>query len=146
MNRTIAHNKIPFALFLAGVALWTLAALMGDYKVVNTNIKMHPEVITVADVAIVNFVTLFVAAYVAAIFFRVSFGDFKAALIKLGAIAVFPGSVAHFVPVVGWLVSFALFFLLLVWFFELEVYQGVVFYLVMAVLRMVAWTCLVLVR
>jgi len=74
------------------------------------------------------------AAYVTAGFLSVSFGELGPASLKLAAVYLFPAAVALVIPM-GWIAALFLWLGLLMWLFELEMYQAVIFAIIFLLVR-----------
>ncbi|HSV14699.1 MAG TPA: hypothetical protein VLI90_10590 [Tepidisphaeraceae bacterium] len=130
-NAAATEKQIPTALIIVGAGLWVLAGFMG-YGVRGASNALA----AVGLIATVNVVLMIAGAFLTALVLRISFGDLQSAILKLGAIALFPGAVGYLIPGAGGLIALALYFSLLIWFFELEVYQAIVFTIVLFVIRL----------
>jgi hypothetical protein len=125
------EKQIPTALIAVGAGLWALAGFIGHGVHGASNALLAVSIIATVDV-----VLMIAGAFLTALVLRISFGDLQSAILKLGAIALFPGAVGYLIPGVGGLIAIALYFSLLIWFFELEVYQAVIFTIVLFVIRL----------
>jgi hypothetical protein len=129
-NTAATEKQIPLALIFIGAGLWALAGFMGHGVHGATN-----TLGVVSIIATVDLIVMVAGAFLTALVMKISFGDLQSAILKLSAIALFPGAVGYLIPTVGGLVSLALYFSLLIWLFELELYQAVIFTIVLFVLR-----------
>ncbi len=83
---------------------------------------------------------LFVGALVTAKLINVSFGAVGSAILKLAAIALFPGALAAAINIafVSWAVAILLYLFLLAYLFDLDLREALIFAGVMIVIRIVA--------
>jgi hypothetical protein len=93
------------------------------------------QAIMILSIASLITTTLMIfAAFITASLIGVSFGELRTASLKLSAIYLFSTALALFIPYGGILIFF-LWLGLLMWLFELEVYQAVVFSIVLWVVN-----------
>src|SRR5690606_8438382 len=85
-------------------------------------------------IAVVETIVGIAVAYVTAAVLGTSFGELRTAVLKLAGILVFSGAIAFILPL-GGLISLAIYFGLLMWFFGLEVYEAVIFAILFSLAR-----------
>ncbi len=79
-----------------------------------------------------------VACFITAAVLKTSFGEVGTAAVKLAAIMSFPLPVAMVIPILGWLVALVLYFALLMILFDLELFDVIVFAIVLSGVRWIA--------
>lgn len=129
--RALKDRRAPYALLIAGVAI-----VLGNTLIHHGPIDAIAAFGWLAIAMIIGVGLMAVACLITAKLLGTSFGDLGAALLKLAAIFVLPTAVAGLLP--PWwssLISTALYFALLLWLFDLEVYEAAVFTLVMILIR-----------
>jgi hypothetical protein len=87
-------------------------------------------------------ILMIAAAFVTAKLIGASFGELSTASLKLAAIYIFPAAIGSLMPFGGFL-AFFIWLGLLLWLFELEVYQAVVFAIVLWVVNFLVGLLLV---
>ena len=126
--------QIPIALIIVGFLIW---AFVG-YRMMGT---AGPAIaLAVVGVgAVIGTALMIAAAFLTAKLLGMSFGELGPAVLKLAAIYLFPAAVGSLFPF-GVLIAMILWFALLLWLFEIEVFQAVVFVIVLFVVRwVVGW-------
>jgi hypothetical protein len=125
MNRESAkEHVIPLALLGIGVAiLLFIASRLGGQAGVENAIPSLSASIGL------GVVLMLVGAVITAKLIGISFGSPVPAVIKLAAIYVFPASLALLVNVAGfsWMINMALYFILLIYLFELDAKEALIF-------------------
>lgn len=90
----------------------------------------------VAVAAALETVVGIVAAYVTWSISGIGFGELKTAALKLAGILLFTGALAFLISF-GWIVAFPVYLGLLVWLFELDIREAILFAVVLWVVRLV---------
>ena len=132
MDADIAKEKqIPIILIVIGLIIWVIVGFA------RFDVGPLWIVLIVGIDATVRTLLLIAAAYVTAGLMSVSFGDLRAAFLKFTAVVVFSGAVGAAIPF-GGIIAAVVAFGLLLWLFDLEVYQAVVFTIIYWVVSLVA--------
>ncbi|QDT31147.1 hypothetical protein [Thalassoglobus polymorphus] len=76
------------------------------------------------------------AAFITAAIMKVSFGVIGSAVLRLAATIVFSTAIAETIPF-GGLLSLITYFGLLMWFFELELFEVIIFAVILSIMRLV---------
>ena len=126
--------QIPIVLIILGFLIW---AYVGFRLAGVAGPVIAMAVIGVG--AVVGTGLMIAAAFLTAGLIGVSFGELGPAALKLAAIYLFPSAVGSLIPFGGLLAIF-LWLALLMWLFELEMLQAIVFAIVLFLIRWaVAW-------
>jgi hypothetical protein len=125
---------VPLALLFGGVLLFAFAA----YRVAGSDgagAVLPPLAMSTA----VGVALMLVGAFITAKLIGVSFGSLPSACMKLAAVYIFPSAVGAAVNVAGlsWLISIVLYLGLLVYLFEFELKEAMIFAGVMIVIKLV---------
>jgi hypothetical protein len=126
--------QIPIVLILVGFLIW---AFVG-YRMMGT---AGPAIVlaVIGVGAVIGTAIMIAAAFLTAKLLGMSFGELGPAILKLAAIYLFPAAVGSLFPF-GVLLALVLWFALLLWMFEIEVFQAIVFVIVLFVVRLaVGW-------
>jgi hypothetical protein len=131
--RVLKDRRAPYALLIAGVAI-----ILGNTLIHHGPLDAIAAFGWLAIWMIIGVGAMAVACLITARLLGTSFGELRAAVLKLAAIFLLPTAVtvSGFLP--PWwstLISTALYFGLLLWLFDLEVYEAAVFTLVMILVR-----------
>ena len=89
----------------------------------------------VAAAAVLETVLGIVAAYITSSIGGISFGELRTAALKLAGILLFTGALAFLIPL-GWIIALFIYLGLLVWLFELDMREAVLFAVVLWVIRL----------
>ena len=114
---------VPWVLIGVGVAGYVLAAALADAPLAQLLVGL-------GLLALVQVLLMVGAAYLTAMLTGTSFGDLSTAFVKLAGVVLCAGAVGALIPF-GGLLSFFVFLGLMLWLFELEVWQAVVFAIVL---------------
>jgi hypothetical protein len=117
--------QIPLVLIVLGLIIYGI----GGFNRTGTN-GAAAQVSGVLMAAGIGTAVMIFAAFVTASLVGVSFGELGPAALKLAAIYIFPASIASLIPF-GILLAFFIWLGLLMWLFELEVFQAVIFTIVL---------------
>jgi hypothetical protein len=132
MDTEVAKEKqIPLVLTFIGLVIWVIVGMS------KFGVGPGTMILIVAIDASVRTVLLVGAAFVTAQMLGVSFGDLGAAWLKFAAVVVLPGAIGAAIPF-GGIVGMVIAFGLLLWLFDLEVYQAAVFAIIYFVVSIVA--------
>lgn len=126
---TFSEFVAPLALLVAGLLLFGFGAFMQAGA--GTAAQVMAIVFIVAAVQTVVGIG---AAYLTAAMIGTSFGELRTAFVKLAGIIVFSSAIAFLIPF-GGIVSLFVYFGLLLWLFELEMYEAVAFAFIFAIIR-----------
>jgi hypothetical protein len=74
-------------------------------------------------------------AYAVAMLMGTNFGELKAAFVKFAGIFIFTGALSALIPF-GGLLALLVYLLLLIWLFELEMFEAIVFAIVLGLVRL----------
>lgn len=131
-NEDAKGTKVPLALIVLGFLLLFVVVWRMPARVSIGEVIVRVAVQTVAEV-----VLMLVGALITAKLIGASFGAMGPAILKLAAIAVFPGALgaAIGIPGISWVISVALYFILLVYLFELDTKEALIFAGVMILIR-----------
>jgi hypothetical protein len=122
---------VPIVLLVAGLLLfWAGALWRANPKVASLAMGF------IAVAAVLETVLGIVAAYATSSISGISFGELRTAALKLAGILVFTGSLAFLIPF-GGLIAFFVYLGLLVWLFELDMREAMLFAVVLWVLRLI---------
>ncbi len=136
-TNALKERQAPYAMLATGIAIVLAWELYRSRSVVNTIAVLGlMAIFIIAGVAL-----MLLGCFITARLIGAKFGDLGPALLKLAAIFVFPSAI-------GWLLApysapwatalaTALYFALLLWLFDLEVYEAAIFSLVMIAIRWV---------
>ena len=129
---SLKERQAPYAMLIAGVAIVVGWGLMHQRSVLDAVALLGWLAIAI----ILGVALMLLGCFVTAKLLGTSFGELRTALLKLAAIFVFPSAIGWLLP--PWystLVATGLYFALLLWLFDLEVYEAAVFSLVMIAIR-----------
>jgi len=125
---------IPMALITLSVIIYAGGGLAGG----GADGAME-TIVAIGLSMIVGVVFGIIGFYVATWLFGIEYGNLITAMPKMGAIVLFPGSIAQFIPGwPGWLVSLILYFFLLSWLFALDATDTFITVLTLFVLQILA--------
>jgi hypothetical protein len=121
---------IPVVLLVAGLLLFWAGVLW----------RTNPRVASltmgfVAVAAALETVLGILAAYVTSSISGISFGELKTAALKLAGILLFTGALAFLIPL-GWIIALFVYLGLLVWLFELDMREALLFAVVLWLMRL----------
>ena len=115
MSEHATERQIPLILIGTGLALYAIAA------VVNAGTRgVVPVLLIVIIAGVFQTILLIIAAFIVAAVLRVSFGEFRSAILKFAGAALASGGLGAIIPY-GGIVSSVVFLGLVMWLFELEV-------------------------
>ena len=129
--------QIPLTLIVAAFLLFALAG----YRVAGPS-GPAAAMAAVGVAAVIGTALMLAAAFVTASMIGVSFGELGPAALKLAAIYLFPAAVGTLLPYGGFF-ALVIWLALLLWLFDLEVYQAVVFAIILFVVN---WLTAILIR
>lgn len=115
MSSHATERQIPFVLIGVGIVLYVVAAIVHAGTA-----GVAPVLTAVLIGGSVQTILLIAAAFVVSSLLSVSFGDFRAAVLKFSAAVLASGGLGAILPVWGFLAT-VVFFALILWLFELEV-------------------------
>jgi hypothetical protein len=128
---TLAAFVVPLALLVIGLLLFGVV----EFRSAGAR-SVLPIMGVIFVVALIEAALGIVAAYVTASLLGTGFGELRSAFVKLAGIIIFCGALGALIPF-GGIVVFFVYFGLLIWLFQLEVYEAVVFSVVLWVTRLV---------
>lgn len=131
--------RIPGVLLVFGFALLLLQAHFLDPAVGLVTHFVSNAVGLAFGVALATFGCFLVAPLLGT-----SFGHLHSAILKLAGIFTFTAALAGLAGGFGWLVSFPLYFVLLMWLFTLDLFEAFVYAVVLWLARWIAAVCLIL--
>lgn len=129
--------QIPLTLIVVAFLLFGLAG----YRAAGPT-GPATAMAAVGVAAVVGTLLMLGAAFVTAQMLSISFGELGPAVLKLAAIYLFPAAAGTLLPF-GGLFALVIWFALLLWLFDLEVYQAVVFAIILFVVN---WLTAILIR
>ena len=132
----VHEHLVPTLLLVVGLAIYVgHAFLTGDPD------GTAAQLFVVGWQLVLNVVLGLIACAITGALMRTAFGRLRSAIFKLAAIFVFPAAVSLLIPSVpiAWLVSYALYFWLLTWLFDLEGWDVVVCAIVIWLVRIIAF-------
>jgi hypothetical protein len=121
---------IPVVLLVAGLLLFWVGVLW----------RTNPQVASltmgfVAVAAVLETVLGILAAYLTSSISGISFGELRTAALKLAGILLFTGALAFLIPL-GWIIALFVYLGLLVWLFELDMREALLFAVVLWFMRL----------
>jgi hypothetical protein len=131
--RVLKDRRAPYALLIAGVTI-----ILGNTLIHHGPVDAIAAFGWLAIWMIIGVGAMAIACLITARLLGTSFGELGGAVLKLAAIFVLPTAVTvsgYLSPWWSTVISTALYFGLLLWLFDLEVYEAAVFTLVMLLIR-----------
>lgn len=120
MSEHAKERQIPLILIAVGLALYAVAALVHAGTA-----GVAPVLAAVLIGGVIETILLIIAAFIVAFFLKVSFGDFRSAILKFAAATLASGGLGAIIPIWG-IVGTIVFLALILWLFELEVPYAIV--------------------